>query len=104
MTYIKFTAPKLTIAEVDGEKYLFAAQSFIAQFPEVIDHVFEVPDRDYDGPHFEQYCKDRIKNYSDFDKKPDNGFKFEDTLPIDPEQHHPHEAEMWPDSPKGGHK
>lgn len=60
-----FTAPKMTVVELGGQKHAFAAQSFIDQFPGIINQVFVVPDKEYDGPYFAQYCADRIRIYSE---------------------------------------
>jgi len=56
-----FSSPKLTVVTVNGKKYLFAAQSFIDEFPELINQVFCVPDIEFGGNHFDRYCEDRVR-------------------------------------------
>ena len=59
---MKFTTPKITMVEYRGS-HLFAAQSFIDAHPELINHVFVVPDREYDNAYFSEYCKARIDSH-----------------------------------------
>lgn len=96
---IKLSAPRLTIVEVEGKKHLFASQGFIDQFPELIDHVFVVPELEYGGKEFVEYCERRLSDFNAIGKVIDSPFKIADG---EEEVHHPHEGEMWPDSPKTG--
>ena len=59
---MKFTTPKIVEEEYKGT-HLFAAQSFLDRHPEIINHVFVVPDREYEGAHFDKYCEARIDGY-----------------------------------------
>lgn len=60
---IQFTIPKIIVATHEGRQYLIAAQSFIDQFPEMINHVFLCTDKEFKSPYFDKYCEDRIKAF-----------------------------------------
>ena len=89
---VVFEAPKITVANVNGKRYLFAADSFVNSFPEVLHCVYSVPDLDYTGPYFEKYVSDRIAIIE--------GAGRENKICDSPVFHHPHEVEMWPDAPE----
>lgn len=59
---MKFKNPEIKEVEYRGT-HLFASQSFCDRYPQLINHLFCVPDREYHGPYFDKYCQAVIDGF-----------------------------------------
>lgn len=59
---MKFKTPEIKEVEYRGT-HLFASQTFCDGHPQLINHLFCVPDMEYRGAYFDQYCQAVIDGF-----------------------------------------